>query len=62
LYIELARVNAARGRGTTAIEQLNTALRLLQNASEVYFADARELLEKLDHGEIVDYYFTSYSM
>ncbi|MER7249454.1 tetratricopeptide repeat protein [Kribbella sp. NPDC000426] len=62
LYIELARINAATGRRSDAIEQLNTALRLLRNASAVYFADARQLLEKLDRGESVDYYFTTHSI
>ncbi|WUJ71807.1 helix-turn-helix domain-containing protein [Kribbella soli] len=62
LYIELARINASIGRRSDATEQLNTALRLLRNASAVYFADARQLLEKLDRGESVDYHFTTYSI
>lgn len=62
LYVELARINAARGLRDAATEQLNTALRLLRNASEVYFTDARQLLEKLDRGEIVGYQFVAYSI
>lgn len=62
LFIELARVNAARGDRALADKQLNTALTLMRNASEVYQTYARELLEKLHRGEISKYEFVAYSI
>jgi tetratricopeptide (TPR) repeat protein len=60
LYIELARINAARGDRDAATEQLNLALGLLRNAPDVYLADARQLLEKLRRNEIDSYRFANY--
>ncbi|GAA3107163.1 transcriptional regulator with XRE-family HTH domain/tetratricopeptide (TPR) repeat protein [Kribbella aluminosa] len=60
LYVELARITAARGDRSTAAEQLNAALTALRNGSEVYYKDARELLEKLHRGEIDSYEIVAY--
>ncbi|MET9316198.1 NB-ARC domain-containing protein [Kribbella sp. NPDC003505] len=62
LYVELAKINAARGDRDAAAEQLNTALTLLRNVSDVYLADARELLEKLHGGESYRYHFDANSI
>nr|WP_238351007.1 NB-ARC domain-containing protein [Kribbella shirazensis] len=62
LYVELAKISAARGEHGLAVDQLNTALPLLRNASEVYFADARDLLEKLGRGEFERYEFAAHSI
>ena len=62
LYLELARINAARGDHAAADQQLNTALTLLRNAPEVYRSYARELLDKLHRGEINKYEFVAYSI
>ncbi|MET9270565.1 NB-ARC domain-containing protein [Kribbella sp. NPDC003557] len=62
LYVELAKINAARGDRDAAAGQLNTALTLLRNVSDVYLADARELLEKLQAGESYRYHFDANSI
>ncbi|HEY3559605.1 MAG TPA: helix-turn-helix domain-containing protein [Kribbella sp.] len=62
LYVELARINAARGDRSAAAEQLHSALAVLRNGSEVYYKDARELLEKLGRGEMDKYEILVYAI
>jgi len=62
LYVELARISAARGDQGAAAEQLNTGLTVLTNASAVYSAQARELLEKLNRGELETYEVVAFAI
>lgn len=62
LYIELAKISAARGQHSVAAEHLKTAIDRLHKTSEVHEADARELLEKLQRGELGTYTCTSFSI
>ena len=62
LRIELARINAARGDRVAASEQLDAAITLLRNVPSNYLADARELLEKLQRGEIDSYELVAYGL
>jgi transcriptional regulator with XRE-family HTH domain/tetratricopeptide (TPR) repeat protein len=62
LYVELARINAARGDRAAAADQLHTAMTMLRNGADVYYSDARELLEKLHRGEIDQYQIVVYSI
>ncbi|TDW19552.1 XRE family transcriptional regulator [Kribbella kalugense] len=62
LHIELAKINAADGDRAAAVEQLNAALSVLKNVSEVAYQDAGELLEKLLRDEIYNYRISTYSI
>lgn len=62
LYVELARISAARGDQGAAAKHLNMGLTVLRNASAVYSAQARELLEKLNRGELGTYEVVAYAI
>jgi tetratricopeptide (TPR) repeat protein len=62
LQLELARINAAVGDRSQAIENLMTASTILRVASPVQEAYAQDLLAQLQRGEPYTYTFTSHSI